>query len=519
MRETIQHLSRGESKSVMPKQPKKKMPLGTPHSMTPIVIGSSLFWSWGFLCYLSPVLFPPDASLASSIGIEYGFFASQASAFLFALIVSFISHWRKLVIKRVTFFLAAFFMSLSVLVLAWAIQQGNIFLMIICGLLDGICVPILGVAWGTRYSLHSKSILPIVVLSFLVGYLLFYLVSALPHLLAVGIVALFPLISWAFWVYDARLRHEASSEVFATKASEDNPGTPGEFLAGTWETAVLPWKSIAIFLAAAFIGNLIVSFILGQGYAGVEILYNGGVLVCALLATMTLSILAARKNAPPVSDFYKITLAFSVVGLVAILVFGAQGVPLGGAFVQGSGMFLQVLIILVVTQSTQETGISPLLSFSVGQGVIAAVVFFANVLGKVLFSVFGVDEMALNLLCGCGILALFFMLSIRAEKPETTTEAPSLKNQTESPLLKNEEIQTEESLAERTRHLASQFGLTKREEEILEYLARGRSLPYISDILFVTTGTVKTHTMNIYRKTEVNSRQELLDLIESVPLT
>ena len=61
---------------------------------------------------------------------------------------------------------------------------------------------------------------------------------------------------------------------------------------------------------------------------------------------------------------------------------------------------------------------------------------------------------------------------------------------------------------------AEHFKLTKREAEVLEYLVRGRSLPYIADTLFVTTGTVKTHVKHIYRKCAVGTRQELLDLFE-----
>ena len=61
---------------------------------------------------------------------------------------------------------------------------------------------------------------------------------------------------------------------------------------------------------------------------------------------------------------------------------------------------------------------------------------------------------------------------------------------------------------------AESFGLTRREGKVFSYLSKGRSLPYIADELFVTTGTVKTHTTHIYRKLGVNSRQELLDLFE-----
>ena len=58
-------------------------------------------------------------------------------------------------------------------------------------------------------------------------------------------------------------------------------------------------------------------------------------------------------------------------------------------------------------------------------------------------------------------------------------------------------------------------GLTSRETEILALLVRGRTLPYIANELFVTTGTVKTHVRHIYEKALVNNRQELLDKVEA----
>ena len=69
-------------------------------------------------------------------------------------------------------------------------------------------------------------------------------------------------------------------------------------------------------------------------------------------------------------------------------------------------------------------------------------------------------------------------------------------------------------LEERIDLFATAFELTKRESEVFSYLSKGRSLPYIADELFVTTGTVKTHTVHIYRKLGVKSKQELIDLFE-----
>lgn len=63
--------------------------------------------------------------------------------------------------------------------------------------------------------------------------------------------------------------------------------------------------------------------------------------------------------------------------------------------------------------------------------------------------------------------------------------------------------------------LAAEHGLTARELEVLELLAHGRSVPYVQEALGISQGTAKTHAHNIYRKLGVQSRQELLDAVDS----
>ena len=50
--------------------------------------------------------------------------------------------------------------------------------------------------------------------------------------------------------------------------------------------------------------------------------------------------------------------------------------------------------------------------------------------------------------------------------------------------------------------------LTAREKEILQYIVCGKSSKEISNKLFVSTETVKSHLKNIYRKLEVKNRVE-----------
>ena len=61
---------------------------------------------------------------------------------------------------------------------------------------------------------------------------------------------------------------------------------------------------------------------------------------------------------------------------------------------------------------------------------------------------------------------------------------------------------------------AQERGLTAREREIFELLARGHSGKSIMERLTISGNTVKTHTRHIYHKCNVHSQQELIDLVE-----
>ncbi len=60
--------------------------------------------------------------------------------------------------------------------------------------------------------------------------------------------------------------------------------------------------------------------------------------------------------------------------------------------------------------------------------------------------------------------------------------------------------------------------LSERQSEVLVLIAQGRSVDHVARQLFISTSTAQTHVRNIYRKTGVHSRQELLDEIEATKL-
>ncbi|BAK45324.1 LuxR family transcriptional regulator [Eggerthella sp. YY7918] len=91
-----------------------------------------------------------------------------------------------------------------------------------------------------------------------------------------------------------------------------------------------------------------------------------------------------------------------------------------------------------------------------------------------------------------------------SDSPADTSANPEPPEPAHSPL---------EAAAE---NLSQHCALSPRETDVLRLLLAGRNRPFIKDALFISTGTVNSHISSIYRKTGVNSQQELISLAESL---
>lgn len=519
------------------------------------VFGSACLWAWGFLAYLSPVLIPAERP-AGGVGIEVGFFVSQGAVVVAAVAIVLALRKHSVAVGRGVLLACASLLALASALLQLTVALDAPWPLVGCGAICGMAGTLLGCAWGARYSLESRDVSAVVMVSFLVAYGIYFsvllLYVATPFVVAAQVVVVFlPIASWGLWFWDASARSGLAPEVFPSSAlSTDiagSPGSsrkaPGEVTAGSRELHALPWRSLGVIAVAALVGNVMASVIMGTSYEGADSLYPGGIALCACIATMALVPLTAERTAFSVAQLYRITVTFSVVGLVAILVLGAAAVPVGGALVQGCTLFFQPLVYVVVTRSTRLQSLSPLVAFGVGQALISAVVLAGNLVGKLLFQMAGATPLLLSAVCGAGVLALFFMVVARAaqvgadegeeadgdaekmEEAEEVEEAPRRERgrtgkSSCSPELalaegKGSSVLDEAQEEDPAAAFARAVGLTARETEILSLLARGRTLPYIANELFVTTGTVKTHVRHIYEKALVNNRQELLDKVEA----
>lgn len=68
---------------------------------------------------------------------------------------------------------------------------------------------------------------------------------------------------------------------------------------------------------------------------------------------------------------------------------------------------------------------------------------------------------------------------------------------------------------EKLRDFCTHYSLTSRQQEIIALILEGHTNKAISEQLHITEGTVKTHIYNIFRKTEISSRNQLMNLIHN----
>ena len=63
--------------------------------------------------------------------------------------------------------------------------------------------------------------------------------------------------------------------------------------------------------------------------------------------------------------------------------------------------------------------------------------------------------------------------------------------------------------------LRDEFGLSEREAELMELICAGNTQKRIAEKMFVSINSVQTYAKGLYRKLDIHSKQELIDLVTS----
>lgn len=196
-------------------------------------------------------------------------------------------------------------------------------------------------------------------------------------------------------------------------------------------------------------------------------------------------------------------LAFLVAALYLSGVFGTAIEPAGTVMMTVARFAIFVYIWLLACDAAKDPGRS-MLAFAAGWGTFT---LFNTVSTKIgLYAATGgAGLVAYTLALVACLVALIVVEFVprRRMLPDGPADAPAGNPTAEDPLER------------RCRDLAARCGLTAREVDVLVPLVHGRSAASIAASLGMSTETARTHIRHIYQKTDIHSREELMDAVEA----
>ena len=342
---------------------------------------------------------------------------------------------------------------------------------------QGLVLPVLNAAWAEAYAvLDERRCTAVTAGSLGVAGVLVGLHHLAPLGLAWLVSALFPLsalaLVWLLRRQDAPAWRKPPVQARAVRPSR-------RFMVGT----------LCAFAAA--------NVMAGSAETGGFIMFSS-VTVSVLLAGAVLGVLAFRRQPP---NFLKANVA---VLLVLTVAYAGSGLLIGAGgdaqdalrtFQHCSVMALEQCMValtwLIALQNARRTRVNPVFT----AGLTFAAVFAGKGVGSLVGILTPLDPAALSILA----LLLFVPAVLCLGTDMFTVSAPAAAQEDERAL--------------DLKAFGAAYGLTPREQEVLELWARGSQLDYVAEQLGVSKNTAKTHVAHIYRKVGVSTREELLGLV------
>lgn len=318
-------------------------------------------------------------------------------------------------------------------------------------------------------------------LAYLLGFVLFAIVSLLPPVVALVASALLP-----FGAYALLLRGTAQ----VPTVPEPSRASLHELLAS------IPWKLIVAIALAYFsygatrmggvMGGLAAS---GAGHVAVA-----GIPALGCLIAIALAFCFYRKNA--LLAFY---LAFPLMGIAAIV--PASVDPLGGTstfcIALVGAELVKYLVWFLLIDSIIKDGLSALLCLA----LMRFAQWGGSCLGQLTADALPTQEAVTIAVLVSLVVALLVIIGA----PVAAKAAAGGSAAGEA-----SDLEARVALA------AARFRLSPREREVLAIWATGHTGAYIEKRLFISKNTVKTHLNHIYAKTKTANREELLELLEAL---
>lgn len=273
------------------------------------------------------------------------------------------------------------------------------------------------------------------------------------------------------------------------------------------------WRPVLLTALFAFLSNVTL-FASGQQSAGVgesQWTSTAVTFVVVLLLFLPLVLFPKRMN---IGAAYRIALPLSTGGFLLMAFLWNGGGGFANALVAMGWLIADVISWCIVSDAVYETRAPAFLLYGVSEGIVGIGSLAGVGVGFFFAETMGSGTMALMALALAAIylssIAIMFILKDRS-LPALSKSAvcEDVAEDLAPTLIREDRVQATCAA------LARRAGLTPREADILGCLAQGRNTQYMAEKFCVSENTVKSHVRNVYRKLDVHSKQDIIDIINS----
>ncbi len=206
------------------------------------------------------------------------------------------------------------------------------------------------------------------------------------------------------------------------------------------------------------------------------------------------------EESGPLDSVYRLSILIMMAGFFFVPILGSYNIP-GESITFVGYLGLTYVLTSLFLLTAKLTGQDPARSCSRGFARLYLGQMIGILLGNVIESVDPVGQAASVIVAAAGLAALYAFLFLFTERDFRALSVI---------------VSNADRFDDACKKIVQEFGLSKRESEVLPLALRGRTGERIAAELFITKSTVDTHLRRIYAKTGMHGRQELIDLGERI---
>lgn len=372
-------------------------------------------------------------------------------------------------------------------------------------------IPLIGLAWSEVYSwLSLLRRLGLLVASMALCAGILILVQWLPATAAHGLMFLLPFGTIGVLLL---LRRAAKGTPAATTAPWEAMRSGGADPAEERTRAQAVAENVSAegglvlgpYLAAVFFAAAASCVLRGSAEA-VGFIGWASVIAGVVVAVLVLvGCLFARKS----SEYWRLSAVFAGVMTASFalagLVFGPAGLsdsfdlaPIHHLVTFAAQQCLYAVVWLALMEYARAVQMSPL--FCCGAGF--SVIYGGEAVGVAVGMFAPLNPSTLSILALVFLVPSMYLFAASGRQRQRCAVDASVPN-------------AQEALGAKMQEIAKECGLTARETEIACLWVTGHRLDYLSDELFISKNTVKTHLKHIYQKTGTANKEEFITFVES----